>query len=127
MRGPGGRYFGLDPAPGFLAGVFLTTYERWGVPLIGDSRRWAAVVILLLGLAAGTLSAPGADSRSYALATFVLVAFLFAVLALATGSLVPLALLVGAILALIVTSTGRHVRHGRGGPIGHEGTSTAAP
>ena len=110
-----------------IAGAFLTNYEGWGVPLIGDSRRWAAVAILLLGLAAGTLSSPGADPRSYALATFVLAAFLFAVLALATASVVPLALLVVAILALIVTSTGRHVRHGRGRAMGHEGASTAAP
>ena len=68
----------------------------------------------MLGLAAGTLSSPGTDSRSYVLAGLVLAAFLFAVIALATGSLAPLVLLVASVLALIVDSTGRHVRHGRG-------------
>jgi hypothetical protein len=111
----------------FIAGVFLTTWAGWGVPLVGDSHRWATVVILLLGLAAGALSAPGSDPRSYVLATLVLAGFLFAVLALATGSLAPLALLVVALLALIVASTERHARHGRGRQVSHDGTSTAAP
>jgi hypothetical protein len=97
-----------------MVGNFLTTYEGWGVPLVGDSHRWAAVVILLLALAAGALSAPGSDPRSYVLGGLVLVAFLFAVLALATASLTSLVLLVVAVLALIVASTGRHLRHGRG-------------
>jgi hypothetical protein len=97
-----------------IVGTLLITYEGWGVPLVGDSHRWAAVVIILLGLAAGALSSPGADPRSYALAGLVLTAFLFSVIALATGSLTPLVLLVVADLALIVASTGRHVRHGRG-------------
>jgi F0F1-type ATP synthase assembly protein I len=110
-----------------IVGVFVTTWQGWGVPLIGDSHRWATIVILLLGLAAGALSSPGSDPRSYLLATLVVAAFLFAVLALATGSLAPLALLVVALLGLIVASTERHARHGRGQPVGHEGTSTAAP
>jgi predicted small integral membrane protein len=110
-----------------VVGVFVTTWQGWGVPLIGDSHRWATIVILLLGLAAGALSSPGSDPRSYLLATLVIAAFLFAVLALATGSLAPLALLVVALLGLIVESTERHVRHGRGQHVGHEGTTTAAP
>ena len=97
-----------------IGGTLLTTYESWGVPLIGDSHRWATVVILLLGLVAGALSSPGADPRSYFLAGLVLAAFLFAVIALATGSLTPLVLLVAAVLALIVASMARHLRHGRG-------------
>ena len=48
-----------------VVAVFVTTYAGWGVPLIGDSHRWATAVILVLGLAAGTLSAPGLESRSY--------------------------------------------------------------
>jgi hypothetical protein len=94
--------------------VFVTTYAGWGVPLIGDSRRWATAVILVLGLAAGTLSAPGLESRSYVEAGLVVLAFLFAVLAFATASLVAVALLVLAILALVATSATRHLRHGRG-------------
>jgi len=34
---------------GFAVLVFLATHEAWNLPLIGDSRRWAAVVIFLLG------------------------------------------------------------------------------
>jgi hypothetical protein len=97
-----------------IAGTLLTTWAGWGVPLIGDSHRWAAVAIIVLGLAAGALSSPGKDPRSYVLAGLVVAAFLFAVIALATGSLAPLVLLVVATLALIADSTGRHVRHGRG-------------
>ena len=36
-----------------IVAVFVTTAAGWGVPLIGDSPRWATVVILILGLAAG--------------------------------------------------------------------------
>ncbi len=97
-----------------IAGVFVTTSAGWGVPLIGDSHRWAAVAILVLALLAGLFSAPGADRRSYTLGTLVVAAFLFAVLALATGSLVALALLVATLLALMTASTARHARTGRG-------------
>jgi hypothetical protein len=99
------------------AAVFVTTYAGWGVPLIGDSHRWATVVILILGLAAGTLSAPGLESPSSVEAGLVALGFLFAVLALATGSLAAVGLLVLAILALVATSATGHLRHGRGRPI----------
>ena len=75
------------------AAVFVTTYAGWGVPLIGDSHRWATAVILVLGLAAGALSAPGLESRSYLEAGLVVLGFLFAVLAFATASLAAVALL----------------------------------
>jgi hypothetical protein len=100
-----------------IVGVFVTTHEGWGVPLVGGSYRWAAVIILLLGLGAGVLSAPGSEPRSYLLAGELVAAFLFAVLALATASLTPLSLLVIVVLALIVTSITRHVRTGRATPV----------
>lgn len=100
-----------------IAAVFVTTYAGWGVPLIGDSHRWATAVILILGFAAGTLSAPGLESRSYVEAGLVVLGFLFAVLAFATASLAAVGLLVLAILALVATSATRHLRHGRGTPI----------
>lgn len=96
-----------------VAAVFVTTYAGWGVPLIGDSHRWATVVILILGLAAGTLSAPGLEARSYLQAGLVVAAFLFAVLAFATASVAAVALLALAILALVATSATRHLRHRR--------------
>ena len=91
--------------------------------LVGASRSSATatagrtVVILILGLAAGTLSAPGLESRSYVQAGLVIVAFLFAVLALATGSLAALTLLVVSILGLVATSMARHLRHRGGTPV----------
>ena len=96
-----------------IVGVFVAASIS-GVPLIGESNRWAAVVILVLGLAAGFLSSPGSDTRSYLLGGLVIAAFLFAVLAMASASLTALALLVVALVALIVASTARHVLRGRG-------------
>ena len=59
-----------------IVGVFVTTHEGWGVPLVGGSYRWAAVIIVLLGLVAGALSAPGSEPRSYLLAGELVAAFL---------------------------------------------------
>lgn len=100
-----------------IAAVFVTTAVGWGVPLIGDSHRWAAAVIVLLALAAGALSAPGSQPRSYILGGFVLLAFLFAVLTFATGSLASLALFVVALLVLIGASMGLHMRHRTEAPV----------
>jgi hypothetical protein len=75
------------------------------------------VIILMLALVAGALSAPGSEPRSYVLASLLVAAFLFAVLALATASLTPLSLLVIVVLALIVTSITRHLRSGRAMPM----------
>ena len=99
-----------------IVAVFVTTYAGWGVPLIGSSHRWAAGVIVLLGLAAAALCSPGSEARSYALAGLVIVAFLAAVLAFATASTAALALLVIALVALIAISIGRHLRHTAGRP-----------
>jgi hypothetical protein len=100
-----------------VAAVFVTTYAGWGVPLIGDSHRWATAVIIVLGLAAGVFSAPGLEAPSHLEAGLVVVAFLFAVVAFATASLAAVALLVAAILALVATSATRHLRQRRGTPI----------
>jgi hypothetical protein len=96
-----------------IAGAFVATAAGWGVPLIGDSHRWATLVILVLALVAGLVSAPGRDRGSNVLATLVVVAFLFAVLALASASLGALALLVAALFALVAMSTKRHARAAR--------------
>jgi hypothetical protein len=93
-----------------IVGVFVVAYADWGVPLIGDSNRWAAAAIIVLALLAGVLSSPGAESRSYAMAGLVIASFLTAVLAFATASTGALALLVVALLALMAVSTGRHLR-----------------
>ena len=102
-----------------IAAVFVTTAAGWGVPLIGDSHRWAAAVIVPLALAAGALSAPGSQPRSYVLGGLVLVAFLFAVLTFATASLASLGLFVLALLLLIAASLGRHLRRHPETPVAH--------
>ena len=104
-----------------VVGVPVTTYAGWGVPLIGDSHRWAAVVILALALLAGALEAPGSEPPANVLAGLVIVAFLLGVIALASGSLAALVLLVVAILALVAVDTARHTRQARS-----RGTQAAA-
>ena len=104
-----------------VVGVFLATWQGWGVPLIGDSHRWAAVVILALALLAGALEAPGSEPPANVLAGLVIVAFLLGVIALASGSLAALVLLVAAILALVAVDTARHTRQARS-----RGTQAAA-
>jgi hypothetical protein len=99
-----------------IVGVFIMALADWGVPLIGNSNRWAATVIIVLGLAAAVLISPGSESRSYVLAGLVVVAFLAAVLVFATASTGALALLVVALLALIATSTARHLTQSAGQP-----------
>jgi hypothetical protein len=88
--------------------AFLATHEGWGVPLIGESHRWAAGSIGLLGIATCGLGSPAKDAATRLLATLGVIALLLAVLALATGSLMPLSLLVVDIVLLWLLSTLRH-------------------
>jgi hypothetical protein len=91
--------------------AFLATHEGWGVPLIGDSHRWAAGAISLLGIATCALGSPDKSVVSRLLAVLGVAAFALAVLALATGSLTPLSLLVLDIVVLWAASLLRHTRH----------------
>lgn len=95
--------------------VFLATYEGWSVPLVGDSQRWATGVIALLGMATCSLGSPSQglakDTATKLLAALGITAVVLTVLALWTGSLVPLALLVTDIVVLWAVSTFRHVLH----------------
>jgi hypothetical protein len=86
--------------------AFLATHEAWNVPLIGDSHRWAAAVILALGIAA--CAAGARRTTSVLFGTLGAAAFVFAVLALVTGSLTPLSLLVADMLVMWAVSTVRH-------------------
>jgi hypothetical protein len=88
--------------------AFLATHEGWGVPLIGDSHRWAAGAIALLGIATCGLGSPAKGPATRLLATLGVLALLLAVLALATGSLTPPSLLVVDIALLWWLSTLRH-------------------
>jgi hypothetical protein len=91
--------------------AYAATHEGWGVWLIGDSHRWAAGVIVLLGIGTCALGSPGQGIVTKLLATLGVLALALAVLALATGSLTPLSFLVIDIIILWAASTLRHFRH----------------
>jgi hypothetical protein len=91
--------------------AYLATHEGWGVPLIGDSHRWAAGAIVLLGMLTCGQGSPGRGTATWLLATLGTAALVLAGLALATGSLTPLSLLVADIVVLWAASTLRHAWH----------------
>src|SRR5512146_2025133 len=92
--------------------TFVATHEGWNVWLVGGSHRWAAGAILILGVLTCGLGSPGRGTATKLLATLGVLALVLAVLALATGSLTPLSLLVVDISVLWVVSTLRHFGHG---------------
>jgi hypothetical protein len=93
--------------------AFLATHEGWDVPLIGSSHRWAAAVILVLGI--GACSAGARRITSVLFSVLGGVAFVFAILALITGSLTPLSLLVADMVVMWAIATLRrsHLPPGR--------------
>lgn len=109
-----------DAAATFLTGLavlaFFATHQGWNVLLIGDSHRWAAVVIFLLGAVTCGL---GSQMQSIPLLFWALgtTALVLAVVSVATGSLTALSLLVVAIVLLWAAATLRHIRHMPGKPI----------
>jgi hypothetical protein len=86
--------------------AFLATHEAWNIPLIGDSHRWAAAVILLLGVGACAAGARRVTSTIFSVLGGA--AFVLGVLALITGSLTPLSLLVADIVVMWAITTVRH-------------------
>jgi hypothetical protein len=91
--------------------VFLATHEGWGVPLIGDSHRWATGAIMFLGVMTCGQGSPGKGKGTAFLAALGTLALVLAVVALITGSLTPLSLLVVDIVVLWAASTLRHAWH----------------
>ena len=91
--------------------VFFATHEGWNVWLVGDSHRWAAGAITLLGAVGCGLGSPGKDAATKVLAVLGIAALVLAVLALATGSLTPLSLLTLDIVLLWAASVVRHAGH----------------
>ncbi len=90
--------------------VFFATHEGWNVWLVGDSHRWAAGAIMLLGSMTCGLGSPSKGRITKVLASLGAAALVLAVLALATGSLTPLSLLVVDVVVLWAISTFRHAR-----------------
>ena len=101
--------------------VFVATHEGWNVSLIGSSHRWAGGAILVLGMATCTLGSAGKemgkDSATRLLAVVGGLTLVFAVWAIATGSLTPLSLLVVCVVLLWAGSTLRHAWPRTHGPI----------
>jgi hypothetical protein len=91
--------------------VFVATHEGWNVWLIGDSHRWAAGAITVVGILTCGQGTPAKDASTKFLAFLGIAAFVLAVLAIATGSLTPLSLLVADIVLLWAFSTLRHTAH----------------
>jgi chromate transport protein ChrA len=89
--------------------VFIANHEDWAIWLVGDSRGWAAAVITLLGAATCSLGSPEEGSATKWLAALGVLALILAAVALVTGSLTALSLLVADIVALWALSTIRHV------------------
>jgi hypothetical protein len=97
--------------------TYFATHEAWNVPLVGDSHRWAAGVISLLGIVTCALGTPSRGSGTRILSVFGVFALVLAVLALWTGSLTPLSLLVLDVVLLWGAATLGHLQQGRHRPI----------
>ncbi len=95
--------------------VFLAAHEGWGVPLVGDSYRWAAGVIALLGMATCSLGTASQGLTKGPVTTLLtalgIAALVLTALALWTGSPTALSLLVADIVVLWAVSTFRHTLH----------------
>lgn len=95
--------------------AFLATHEGWNVPLIGDSHRWATAVILVLGVGACATGARRVTSTLFSVLGGA--AFVFGALALITGSLTPLSLLVADMVVMWAITTLRHSHAPPGRPV----------
>ena len=99
--------------------VFVAAHQSWNVWLIGSSNRWAAVAATLLGAATcalGSASDELASGRDASISVKLLSAVgaatgVLAMLAIATGSLTALSLLVLGIVVLWAGATLRHAWH----------------
>jgi hypothetical protein len=88
--------------------VFVAAHEAWNVPLIGDSHRCAAAAVMVLGIGACNAGARRVNSVLFGVLGGA--ALLFGVLALITGSLTPMSLLVADMVVMWALATGRHAQ-----------------
>jgi hypothetical protein len=88
--------------------TYVVTVAGWGVPLIGSSHRWAALVIVVLGAIGCAAGYPERGWREPLLGTLGMSALALSILSLATGSRTWLGLLVVAIVTLFGLATARH-------------------
>ncbi|HUO73202.1 MAG TPA: hypothetical protein VMU39_20705 [Solirubrobacteraceae bacterium] len=97
--------------------AFLATQEAWNVPLVGHSHRWAAALILACGVAACAVG--GSRSGAPLFGVLGTAALLFGVVALLTGSLTLLSLLVVDLVLMWAIATLRHAHVAPGRPVAH--------
>ena len=88
--------------------AFAATHEGWNVALIGDSHRWTAGAVLVLGVLGCMLGSQTAGMRTGLLATLGAAALGLGVAALVTGSLTVLSFLVLDVVVLWAVSTLSH-------------------
>jgi hypothetical protein len=97
--------------------TFFATHQGWNVWLVGDSHRWAAGVVTLLGVIMCALGTPSRDYGMKILMVLGVIAAVLVVLAIWTGSLTWLSLLVVDIVLLWGAATLGHVQHDHRRPI----------
>ena len=90
--------------------TLVAALASWGVPLVGDSNRWATVVVFVFGFAGYLSGEPQEGRHEPILGVLGITAVALGIVALATGSAVFLALLVADILVLWAAATLRHSR-----------------
>lgn len=99
-------------ATALAVAVYTVTHEAWRVWLVGDDHRWAAAVIVMLGVIPFGLGLDAGDGLLRAIVYLGGAAFALAIGALVSGSLTLLSLLVTVIVLIWVASLVDHL-HGR--------------
>jgi hypothetical protein len=105
----GGKDIAATALIALMVLVLAATASGWDVPLVGDSHRWAAGVILAIGMATCSLGTPGRDAGTWILGALGVAALGLAIAALVTGSLTLVWLLVADNVVLWAAATMRHV------------------
>jgi hypothetical protein len=77
---------------------YAATHEQWNVWLIGDSRRWTAGLLSVLGIAMFALASRHVSGM--VLGSLLLLGVVLAAIAFWTASLTPLSLLAATIVAV---------------------------
>lgn len=91
-------------ATALAVAVYAATHEGWSVWLVGDDRRWAAAIIVMLGLIPFGLGLDTSDGVLRAIVYLAGAAFALAIVALVSGSLTALSLLVAAVALIWAVS-----------------------
>jgi hypothetical protein len=97
--------------------VYAAQHEGWSLPVIGDSRRWAAGAILVLGMAACSRGTHARGSMSVLPSVLGVAALVLGVAAIWTASMRSLSLLIADVVLLWVVSTWRHAVRLSGRPV----------